>query len=341
MPSSGRVGSVEVLRGIAAFSVMWFHLTNGAPALLPEASLVKQSGAYGWLGVQFFFVISGFVIPYSMALSSYDMRRDGVTFLLRRAARIEPAYLVSALLVVALQFASALATGAPAPGPGIASGLALHVAYLVPWLDRPWLSPVYWSLAIEFQYYLAMLFLAPMLIANDRSTIRLLLAGLAALSLTTSDARAICPWLPLFCVGFLRFLWPRRLLRASELGAWLALFLCLVCVTRNLAEAAAAGFAFAFLFVPLKADVPVFGFLGAISYSLYLIHVPIGGRIVNLGTRLPEAEWMRAGAAFAAVAASLVAAYWFWRLVENPTAAWSRSIRLRARRLDAGLPVGR
>jgi peptidoglycan/LPS O-acetylase OafA/YrhL len=344
MPSSGRVGSVEVLRGIAAVAVMWFHLTNGAPSLLPAASLVKQSGAYGWLGVQLFFVISGFVIPYSLSQAPYDIRRDGLWFLLRRMARIEPAYLASALLIVALQFASAFAVGAPAPRPDIARALALHVAYLAPWFDQPWLSPVFWSLAIEFQYYIAMLFLAPLLLSGERATIRLLLAGLAALSLASSDARAIFPYLPLFAVGFIRFLWARRVVSAAELVAWLALFLGLCCVTRNGAEAAAAGFAFAFLFLPLKADIPLLGLLGAISYSLYLIHVPIGGRLVNLATRLPPSEWLRGGAAVAAAAASLLAAYWFWRIIEHPSAVWSRSIRARADRpapQGAALPVGR
>ena len=54
MVESKREESVEVLRGMAAFSVMWFHLTNGNHTFPPEASLLKASGAYGYLGVQYF-----------------------------------------------------------------------------------------------------------------------------------------------------------------------------------------------------------------------------------------------------------------------------------------------
>src|SRR3954466_1743461 len=106
MVGSERQESVEVLRGIAAFSVMWFHLTNGNNLFLANDSLLKASGAYGYLGVQLFFVISGFIIPYSLSLRTYQIKRDGLAFLGRRIVRIEPAYLVSAIVTVLLQVAS-------------------------------------------------------------------------------------------------------------------------------------------------------------------------------------------------------------------------------------------
>ena len=61
-----RSESAHALRGVAAFAVAWFHFTNGQPTFLPQDSLLKVSGAYGYLGVAVFFVISGFVIPYSL-----------------------------------------------------------------------------------------------------------------------------------------------------------------------------------------------------------------------------------------------------------------------------------
>lgn len=90
-----RQESVEILRGVAAFSVMWFHLTNGNSQFLPSGGLLKLSGAYGYLGVQLFFVISGFIIPYSLSIRNYQVKTDGLGFLVRRIVRIEPAYLVA------------------------------------------------------------------------------------------------------------------------------------------------------------------------------------------------------------------------------------------------------
>jgi peptidoglycan/LPS O-acetylase OafA/YrhL len=67
--------------------------------------------------------------------------------------------------------------------------------------------------------------------------------------------------------------------------------------------------------------------VGSISYSLYLLHVPIGGRVVNLATRFnpTPVQWL-----FVAVLAtllSLFASWIFYRLVEAPIHRFSRRLR--------------
>ncbi len=323
-----RQENVEVLRAIAAVSVMWFHLVNLNPSFLPGDSLLKASGAYGYLGVQMFFVISGFVIPYSLSLRSYRITVDGLGFLGRRIARIEPAYLVSVVLMVVLQVASALTPGdgAAMPGPGIATSMALHFAYLAPWFQVPWLSPVYWSLAIELQYYVLMLFFAPLLLSSRRAYVSLFLAATAILPLLVYDERMLFRFLPLFGLGFVRFLAFRRSLTSAELSLWAIVFFGLYWFFFSSIQAVAAAFAFGFLFLPLKRPLPILSFLGSISYSLYLVHVPIGGRIINLATRLPPTTIVRLAAVLLAVVVSIVAAYCYWRLIEKPSAIFSKSI---------------
>jgi peptidoglycan/LPS O-acetylase OafA/YrhL len=67
--------------------------------------------------------------------------------------------------------------------------------------------------------------------------------------------------------------------------------------------------------------------LGGISYSLYLMHVPIGGRVVNLGVRLPDHRAVEIAVLFLALAASLVAAWCLHRYVEQPAQRWAAAIR--------------
>jgi peptidoglycan/LPS O-acetylase OafA/YrhL len=334
---SDRQEGVEVLRGIAAFSVMWFHLTNGNPSFLPSNSLLKASGAYGYLGIQLFFVISGFIIPYSMSLRNYRIDTDGLSFLGRRFVRIEPAYLVSVVLMVVLQIASALTPGSNAimPASGLTMSLALHFAYLAPWFDVPWLSPIYWSLAIEFQYYIAMLFFAPLLLSRRRTSVYFFLIATVVLTLVVHDARTLFPFLPVFGLGFIRFLAFRRLLTWAELSSWAVVFFGLSWFVLDPPQALAATFAFGFLFLPLNRPVPALSFLGAISYSLYLIHVPIGNRIINLAVRLPATRAVQLAAILFALVISMLAAYCFWHLIEKPSAKLSKSIgSKRGERLD-------
>src|SRR5260370_24791289 len=88
-PRSEQIFTVEALRGIAALSVTWFHMTNTY-----SLDWVRYSGFYGWLGVEMFFVISGFIIPYSLHRSHYKLAYFP-RFLLRRLLRLAPPSLTS------------------------------------------------------------------------------------------------------------------------------------------------------------------------------------------------------------------------------------------------------
>ena len=138
---SGRIEVVEQLRGLAALSVTWFHLTN------QYSDWVMSSGTYGWLGVEAFFVISGFVIPLSLAGDWWRFGARAVPgFFLRRLIRIEPPYLLSVLLVVLLNVSAAQFSAFQGQSQSISVEQILwHAAYLIPLTQYEWLQPVYWG----------------------------------------------------------------------------------------------------------------------------------------------------------------------------------------------------
>ena len=76
---------------------------------------------------------------------------------------------------------------------------------------------------------------------------------------------------------------------------------------------------------------PALSFFGTISYSLYLIHVPIGGRIINLAQRLPRSNFTSLVAVFAAGLVSVGAVYALYRLVERPAQRYAGSLRFHGR----------
>lgn len=85
---------LDALRGVAALLVIWYHFFEGF-----ATSPVDQKFNHGYLAVDFFFVLSGFVIGYA-----YDDRwRQGLTcgrFLLRRLVRLQPMVVLAVVLGV-------------------------------------------------------------------------------------------------------------------------------------------------------------------------------------------------------------------------------------------------
>jgi len=64
---------------------------------------------------------------------------------------------------------------------------------------------------------------------------------------------------------------------------------------------------------------------GVISYSLYLLHVPIGMRVVNASMRLSRSTLAGYGVVIVALLLSVATAWLFWRSVEKPSAAWAKA----------------
>ena len=137
--------------GVAVFHQMfwsWAWSSIGVPGFerYVAADVLFPSAApftwFGWVGVEIFFVISGFVIANSASESS------PIEFLLGRALRLYPAVWVcaTATLIVLLLFGSGSASEFILP--------YIHAMLLVPkGVTGQWLDCVYWTLAAEMAFY--------------------------------------------------------------------------------------------------------------------------------------------------------------------------------------------
>jgi len=158
----GQVASLDTLRGMSALAVCWYHFSGNS---LIGAGAIRTSGAYGWLGVYVFFVISGFVIPLALLRGRYSLSNYR-TFLLRRLARLYPPYLASVALGLVLLVAYSIYKGQPRVNLDF-TDLLLHLGLLNDLFGRPWLNSIYWTLAIEIQFYLMVGLLFPLLFSSD------------------------------------------------------------------------------------------------------------------------------------------------------------------------------
>ncbi|WP_249341108.1 MULTISPECIES: acyltransferase [unclassified Sphingomonas] len=139
------------VRGIAAWFVVFFHIRFALGLPDPEMHLLAK----GYLAVDFFFLLSGFVIWMTW---SERIRAGGLAavpgFLRRRVARVWPLHLVMLAFGVALAAALQLTGRASADFPW--HELPLHLLLLQNWgftEDITWNIPA-WSISCEFAAYL-------------------------------------------------------------------------------------------------------------------------------------------------------------------------------------------
>jgi peptidoglycan/LPS O-acetylase OafA/YrhL len=147
---SGRLRYVDALRGIAALLVLWLHVANSYRALSPEtAAHTRWLNDYvsaidiGRIGVVVFFLISGFVIPFSI-------RRESCApvagFAIRRAFRIFPAYWLSVPLAALVFY---WGVGRPFP----LGDFLVNLTLLQDVFGVPSAEGVYWTLLVELVFY--------------------------------------------------------------------------------------------------------------------------------------------------------------------------------------------
>jgi peptidoglycan/LPS O-acetylase OafA/YrhL len=318
-----QIFTVEALRGLAALSVTWFHMTNTYPL-----NWVRYSGFHGWLGVEMFFVISGFIIPYSLHRSQYRLLYFP-RFLLRRLVRLEPPYLISIALVLILWELAARTPGFAGAPPSYSLGqIFAHFLYVIPLTDYSWLNVVYWTLAYEFVFYILAGLLWPLLSRRSLLYTALLVALIQSIELALRDKSTGAALL--FFVGICC---ARKMLKLDS--RWLSLSACVFAIVALywIVEPVVAFIALATAIFIAFVDIPrirILAFLGTISYSLYLLHVPIGGRVVNIGRRFVEGPVQELLLSIVALVVSVLVATIFWKYVEKPAKRASKRVALRA-----------
>ncbi|MBP0446674.1 acyltransferase [Roseomonas sp. SSH11] len=172
--SPGRIAFAHGLRGLAALAVLLSHYTEhfwnhraaaatflGAPEWEGPAPAVVAVHAWlpedfaGHFGVALFFLISGFVVPFSL----FGRGRAG--FALGRFLRIWPTYVAGLSVTMLAVLASSRYFGRPVPF-GWAEWLA-QILFIRDLLGMFSIDGIVWTLEIEVRFYLLCLLIAPVL----------------------------------------------------------------------------------------------------------------------------------------------------------------------------------
>ncbi|GAA2690341.1 acyltransferase family protein [Actinoplanes palleronii] len=335
---------LDGLRLVAALMVVLYHYAGlprvasvwDVPSIVHAFPDLSRIASYGWLGVELFFLISGFVI----CMSSWG--RDAGAFARSRIVRLFPAYWAAVLITVAVT----AIWSEPRPLTANWSEILTNLTMLPKPLGVPQVEGVYWTLWVEARFYLLFAFL----VWWGLTTRRVLVFGYGWLIVATYAVEAESPLLSTivmpdyaaFFAGGIGFFLIHKF--GSDLKFWgLVGFSWLIAqhntydmvllVNRPMPRpmSATAGVLLVTVFYVLMAGVALgwfrrvtWGWLttaGLLTYPFYLLHEKIGWVLIHQMRDLRP----RYLTLMITVAVMLVAAWLLHRLVERPLAGYLRT----------------
>jgi peptidoglycan/LPS O-acetylase OafA/YrhL len=339
---------IDGLRAIAALAVLFHHeyiseferpLSNTFPSFI--RSLLKDDTQR----MELFFVISGFVIAFSLR-STIVTAASGFNFILRRQVRLDPAYWLCLAIAYFHVLGQALAHPVYWPLVPHAGTVLLNVLYLHNVTDHEQMMSVSWTLCLEVQLYLiyilAMLLIQRLIAwfnirpARQEFAYMAVIVPMMLVSLWSRSRMRQDIWFtPIWCVfgmGAVVYWTMERWISVKSLAA-----IALIDVLWSIWTADQHAFSCAciagLIFLASRTGglttwcrQRFFQYFARISYSLYLSHRDIGHALMRAGVRMTGMS--RASAVFwyfTTIAVCIGVAHILNILVEQP------SIRLAAR----------
>ena len=290
------IAALTGIRAVAAVWVVLFHFRAELVTLLPALEPLTPFAAAGRLGVDLFFVLSGFILAFNYAdrfrsFSAGDYGR----FLWLRLARVYPVHLFTlAVLVVTVVGIRAIGMTANPPELYTVPALFTNLLMVNAWtgMELTWNYPA-WSISAEWFAYLLFPLIALAFARFGVRTAPRALAGVLitlAVGLPLIDAASGREGVPLirvgveFLAGCFLFVLYRHTRRRGGLHAWvLPLSFVLVAALVWLSDARTLVVAPALVLVvwsAAQATGPLAGWLasrpmvfwGQVSFALYMTH---------------------------------------------------------------------
>ncbi|WP_427162008.1 acyltransferase family protein [Aliinostoc sp. HNIBRCY26] len=345
---------LDSLRGIAAFWVLFYHTNSNGRLIKLEEILPDWLSTvifkWGSLGVSIFFVLSGFVIAHSLREAKVNFNYLQ-RFTLRRFARLSPPYYVSILIALAFALISSYVKGnvfAPMGQHLSVERLLTHLFYAQSFFGFRNIDDVYWTLCLEVQFYLVFSILLGLSQWLERRfyieyTLAMVfvpaafIAVLYPLNILGDGARPIT-FLPLwygFLLGvFAYWSWQCKLKNILFYGY--ATILLVAGIVNSSSFAIACVITAITILEVAKANCletwlnwRCLQFLGKISYSLYLTHVPLLGAVIFIVDKLFHQSLVSDLLSLVLGSISCVGfAAIMWQLVEKPSIKLSQNIKL-------------
>ena len=335
---------IESLRAFAALAVAIFHFTNyyKIDRFLVDSESQRGFFVFGAQGVEMFYMVSGFIISYSLYKARYKINHY-FHYLGKRLSRLLPPYFVTIALTVIIGYLLTtflwgghydlkirqIVANAFFAVDFINSfdSLAAHFP------DNEWINPIYETLKVELQFYLLIGLVFPFI--NKRRWL-LVLLGILLLygGVLTSSANTVLVHSPYFLLGIAAFyIFEEGWHKEAVIIIIMALAVLFHYYVWQDLVIAVITLAF-ILFVP--ASFRFLNFTGKISYSYYLTHGLTGSWFLFFTFDHPFTQKYPYLMVIFALMISWVGAFLMYYIIEKPSMLISKRITYKHKKEDHG-----
>jgi len=270
-----RLEILDLMRLVAALSVVVYHFTSQplylGPAEADRFTLLQQFTKFGFLGVELFFLISGFVIFWSAS------GRTLAAYAASRLSRLLPTLWAAVLLTSLLLVLTGQSAGIVEP-----KVLAANLALVAGPLNLPYVDGVYWTLQYEVKFYaLAWLVIWASRRVRLENLLALWLLGLASVYAAFAPkgvaSLTLFPYGSYFVGGSLFFvIWREGMSRLRLVLLTGSLILSLLCLRSETAHFTAGDVSTPTLLIAATIVIAQYLFFGAVALRMF---------------KLPASEW--------------------------------------------------
>lgn len=320
-----RLTELDGLRGVAALVVVVFHYIYQYNDIYGHEFSVSELFRFGYYGVHLFFIISGFVIYWTIVRSDKPL-----DFIWSRFSRLYPVY----WMALTITFLTVLAFSLPGRERELQTVL-MNYTMFHEYFGYAHVDGVYWTLTLELAFYFWILLIFSL--GQMRNIEKILIFWVSASALLTYYKFGIdispnikkiflLDYIELFAAGICFYK-----VRSNEQTSYTKILLLLSCTSifasyPTLTSVGLMSFYVLFFLVVFnKASLlrnHILVYLGTISYSLYLTHQNVGYVIINHSYANNLNPFV--GLSLALIV-SLFLAHWLMVLVEKPSSSKLRS----------------
>ncbi|MDG1330998.1 MAG: acyltransferase [Crocinitomicaceae bacterium] len=325
--STPKIAILDSARGVCAFIVALYHFLHFenqyGSFVSPDNAILEFVDPFIHGSICVFFIISGYVMYMHLERYNYSLSLF-IPFILKRIVRIMVPMIICVLCILAINALFQVYLGEPVLFS--AKQLIANLTLTANFVGEEWYNPIFWTLSVEFQFYLFLGFAFMLIRKYPFASLMFLVVASLSANYFWDLRGTFIEFTSYFAVGIALILFSKKTYSAVQLLAIIgigsadfflnqALFYCVIPLISIPV----------ILFVETKSKL--LEFAGVTSYSFYLMHGILGGWFLYFTLRYADSALFKFALILGAFAVAYFGSYLFYILVEKPSLKLVRRIR--------------